>query len=217
VDYAIARTKMVDNQLRTNKVTDLRLLEAFETIPRELFVPEDKRGIAYVDEDIEIAEGRYLMEPMVLARLLQAAAIEPGDVVLDIGCGTGYASAILARLAATVVALEDNESLASHATRTLSDLGLDNVVVIEDPLTGGYAKQAPYNVILIGGAVAEVPAAINRQLGEGGRMVTVIRDGAGLGQARLMQRAGEVVSQRFLFDAGTPYLPGFTPEPGFVF
>ncbi len=217
VDYAAARTRMVDSQLRTNKVTDRRLLEAFEAIPRELFVPEHKRGIAYVDEDISIGDGRYLMEPMVLARLLQAADFGATDMVLDIGCGTGYSSAILAQVAATVVAMEQDEALSGRANRTLSDLGVDNVIVIEEPLTDGYAKQAPYNVILIAAAVAEVPAALYGQLADGGRLVTVIKDRPGLGQASLIQRAGEVVSRRHLFDAGTPELADFAREPGFVF
>lgn len=217
MDYAAARANMVGSQLRTNKVTDLRLLEAFETVPRELFVPAGKRGIAYVDDDMAIAEGRYLMEPMVLARLLQAAAVEPADMVLDIGCGTGYSSAILAKLAATVVAVESDPRLAEEANRTLSEQGNDNVVVVEASLEGGYPKQAPYNVIVIGGTVAEVPPEICDQLIDGGRLVTVVKDRPGLGQARLMQRTGEVVSSRVLFDAATPYLPGFTREAGFVF
>lgn len=208
---------MVDSQLRTNKVTDPRLLGAFETIPRELFVPEEKRGIAYIDEDIAVADGRFLMEPMVLARLLQAAEPGAADIVLDIGCGTGYSSAILAQLAATVVALESVEALSDAANRTLGDLGIDNAIVIEDPLIGGYAKQAPYDVILIAAAVAEVPPAIYDQLADGGRLVTVIKDRPGLGQASLVRRTGGAVSRRYLFDAGTPELADFARKPGFVF
>jgi len=217
VDYAAARANMVSSQLRTNKVTDKELLEAFETVPRELFVPADKRGVAYIDEDMAVADGRYLMKPMVLARLLQEAAIEPGDIVLDIGCCSGYSSAILAKLAATVVAVESDKRLAEEASRILSDLGNDNVVVVEAPLDEGYPKQAPYNVIFIAGSVAEVPKAICDQLIDGGRLVTVVKDRPGLGRASLMQRTGDVVSSRLLFDAATPYLPGFTREAGFVF
>ncbi len=217
MDYGAARANMVASQLRTNKVTDPVLLEAFETVPRELFVPADKRGVAYVDEDIAIAPGRYLMEPMVFARLLQEAAVEPGDIVLDIGCGSGYSSAILAKLAATVVAVESDKRLAEDADRILSDQGNDNVVVVEAPLDEGYPKQAPYNVIVIGGSVAEVPKAICDQLIDGGRLVTVVKDRPGLGRASLIQRTGDVVSSRALFDAATPYLPGFTREAGFVF
>ncbi|MDH3594605.1 MAG: protein-L-isoaspartate O-methyltransferase [Rhodospirillales bacterium] len=217
MDYAGARANMVESQLRPNKVSDPQIVAAFESVPRELFVPEVKRGIAYVDKDVSIAEDRYLMEPRVLARLLQAAAVDPGDVVLDIGCGTGYASAILAQLAATVVALESEAGLAEQAGRTLSELGVDNVLVVEGALTEGYAKQAPYDVILVGGSVAEVPQTIYDQLAEGGRLVAVVRDQAGLGRGTLMQRIAGVPSHRVLFDAATPFLPGFTREVGFVF
>ena len=208
---------MVESQLRTNRVSDRRVLEAFETVARELFVPEGKRGIAYIDKDMAVAEDRYLMEPRVLARLLQAAAVEAGDMVLVIGCGTGYSCAILAQLAATVVALECDAGLVEKANHTLSELGIDNAVVVEGALTDGYAKQAPYNVILIAGAVSEVPPAIGDQLAEGGRLVTVVRDRAGIGRATLMQRTPGAISSRTLFDAATPFLPGFAREAGFVF
>lgn len=217
VDFAAARLNMVESQLRTNKVTDLRLLAAFETVPRELFVPEPLRGIAYIDEDVALGGGRFVMEPRVLARLLQAAQPGPEDVALDLGCGSGYATAILSRLVATVVALEDDAALAAAANRTLEKLEIDNAVVVEGRLTEGYPKQAPYNVILLGGAVAEVPAAIADQLAEGGRLVAVVDAGPGLGRATLMRRDGGVISSRVLYDAALPVLPGFEAEPGFVF
>lgn len=217
VDFTKARDNMIDSQLRTNKVTDERLLEAFATVPRELFVPEERRGIAYVDEDIAIGEGRYLMEPMVLARLLQAAEIGSGDMLLDVGAGSGYASAIAAKLAATAVALELEAPLARQADEILSDLGVDNAVVVQGPLTEGYAKQAPYNVILLSGAVAAVPEAISGQLAEDGRLVAVVDDGGGVGRAVLMQSVAGRLSSRPLFDASIPYLAGFEPEAGFRF
>ena len=217
VDFAAARLNMVESQLRTNKVTDLRLLGAFETVPRELFVPEPLRGIAYIDEDVALGGGRFVMEPRVLARLLQAAQPGPEDVALDLGCGSGYATAILSRLVATVVALEDDAALAAAAIRTLGNLEFDNAVVVEGRLAEGYPKQAPYNVILLGGAVDEVPAAIADQLAEGGRLVTVVSAGPGLGRATLMRRDGGVNSSRVLYDAALPVLPGFEAEPGFVF
>ena len=217
VDFAAARLNMVESQLRTNKVTDLRLLGAFETVPRELFVPEPLRGIAYIDEDVALGGGRFVMEPRVLARLLQAAQPGPEDVALDLGCGSGYATAILSRLVATVVALEDDAALAAAANRTLDKLEIDNAVVVERRLTEGYPKQAPYNVILLGGAVAEVPAAIADQLAEGGRLVTVVSAGPGLGRATLMRRDGGVISSRVLYDAALPVLPGFEAEHGFEF
>lgn len=222
MDYAAARLNMVESQLRTNRVSSAPLIEAFETVPRERFLPEALRGIAYIDEDIPLGQGahgkrRHLMEPMVLARLLQAAAVQPGDVALEIGTGSGYAAAILARLAATVVALESDPELAKQANALLNDLGADNAVVVTGPLGEGYPKQAPYNVILISGAVSAVPKAISDQLADGGRLVAVVKEGAGLGRAVLVQRSGDHVAQRVLFDAATPFLPEFEAEPGFVF
>jgi len=217
VDYAAARLNMVESQLRTNKVTDLRLLDAFESLPRELFVPEPLRGIAYIDEDVALGGDRFVMEPRVLARLLQAAQPGPDDVALDIGCGSGYATAILSRLVATVVALEDDAALAGAANRTLDELEIDNAIVVEGRLNEGYPRQAPYNVILLDGAVSEVPPAIADQLAEGGRLVTVVSAGAGLGRATLMRRDGGTVSSRVLYDAAVPVLPGFEAVPGFVF
>jgi protein-L-isoaspartate(D-aspartate) O-methyltransferase len=216
-DFAAARLNMVESQIRTNKVTDPRIIEAFEGVPRELFVDEAKRGFAYVDEDLEVAPGRYLMEPMVLARLLQAAAPQPGDMVLDIGCATGYSTAVLAQLAATVVGRESDGALAALANRTLNALDVDNAVVVEGDLGKGYAKQAPYNVIIFQGAVSEVPLTIKRQLTEGGRLVAVVCDEAGIGRGTVIRRSGENFSGRILFDAATPLLPGFAPAAGFVF
>ena len=217
VDFAAARSNMVESQIRTNKVTDPHLLDAFETIPRERFVPEPLRGIAYIDEDVALGGERFVMEPMVLAKLLQAARPGPGDVALDLGCGSGYATAILSRLVATVVALEVDAALAAAANQTLDELEIDNAVVVEGQLAEGYPKQAPYNVILLNGAVSEVPLAIADQLAEGGRLVTVVSVGAGLGRATLMRRDSGVISSRILCDASVPVLPGFEAAPGFVF
>lgn len=216
-DFALARRRMVDSQVRTNKVTDPRIIAAFEAVPREAFLDQALQAVAYVDQDIAIADGRWLMEPMVLARMLQCLALRPGDVALDIGCGTGYSTALLARLAATVVALESDPSLARLANRNLTALAVDNAVVVEAPLTEGYAAQAPFDVIFIGGAVAEIPDAITRQLGEGGRICALVRDGAAPGRATLGLCRGGAVSFRTEFDAACPALPGFAREAGFVF
>lgn len=217
VDYAAIRHNMVESQLRTNEVTDARLLEAIEEIPRERFVPERYRGIAYVDEDLEIAPARYLMEPVVLARLLQNARVAPDDVVLDVGCGTGYSSAVLARLAAMVVALESDSALAARAEELLADLETDNVAVVTGELGAGYPEQAPYQVILLGGAVPEVPQAIAQQLAEGGRLLGVVHQPGKVGRAILVVRRHGVLSNLPLFDASVPFLPGFEPVQRFVF
>lgn len=217
MDYAAARLNMVESQIRPNRVTDPRILTAMAELPRENFVPKPLRGIAYVDEDIHIGGGRYLMEPMVLARLVQAADIGPGDVVLEIGTGTGYGAAVMSRLASTVVALESDPDLARTATRVLGDLGIDNVAVVEGPLATGYPRQAPYNVIIFGGSVEHIPPAISDQLAEGGRLVGVLMPPGQAGKAVFGVRASGVVSTRVIFDAATPALPGFALERGFVF
>ena len=223
--YDAARANMVENQVRPNKVTDDRVLNAMAAVPRERFVPKQLAGVAYVDEDIAVSEGRYLMEPMVLARLLQAAAIEPGDVVLDIGCATGYSTAVLARLADTVVAVESEADLAEAASALMTELDADNTAVVTGELSQGYADQAPYDVIVVEGSVDEVPRALSDQLVEGGRLVAVVTGGNRgdhrgvnrVGRATLMRRLYGALSSRVLFDASVPPLPGFDIERGFVF
>ncbi len=217
VDYAAARLNMVESQVRTNKVTDEALLAALGEIERERFVPNRLSGVAYVDEDLEIAPGRYLMEPMVLARMLHVARIGPEDVVLDVGCGTGYASAVMARLAGTVVALEADQALADEATRTLSEVGADNAIVVTGPLAQGFARQGPYDVILFGGAIHDLPALFVDQLAEGGRIVAVRRGSNGLGEAVLWAKLRGTLSSRALFEAAVPPLPEFAPAPAFEF
>ena len=217
VDFAAARRMMVENQIRANKVTDVRVIEAFEAVPREAFVDEALQGIAYVDEDLEVARGRHLMEPMVLARLLQAVAADPDDIVLDVGCATGYSTAVLAPQVATVVGLDEDRAMVEQANRTLNALDIDNAVVVEGALKDGYARQAPYNVILLQGAVSEIPPTLKEQMADGGRLAGVVMDEAGIGRATLLQRTGDIFSGRTLFDAATPLLPGFERTSGFVF
>jgi protein-L-isoaspartate(D-aspartate) O-methyltransferase len=215
-DYAAARLKMVESQVRPNKVSDPALLEALLSVPRELFAPEHLRGLAYIDEDIPIGDGRYLMEPMVLARLLQTAAIAPEDRVLEIGGGTGYGAAVLALLARSVVLLE-TPALAARARAALAQAGAANVGVREGKLEAGCKERAPYDVIVFGGAITRIPEAVTAQLAEGGRLVAVVKDAPGMGKATLATKARGIVSRRVVFDAGTMLLPGFAPEASFVF
>ena len=216
MDFVALRQRMVESQLRTNRVTDENLLAAIHAVPRELFVPRALRSVAYVDDDIEVARGRYLMEPMVFARLAQLAEIEPTDLVLDIGCGTGYSAVVLARLANGVVAVESDPDLAQRATELLRELEVANASVFQGPLEGGHPSQAPYDVIFLDGAAAEIPPAITGQLAEGGRLVAVLT-GAGVGRATIMTKTGGQVSGRPVFDAAVRPLPGFAGKPRFVF
>ncbi len=217
IDFSAARTNMVDSQLRTNKVTDQQVIAGFEAIPREAFLPESLRSVAYVDEDLAIGGGRYVMEPMVLARLIQAAAPSDKDIVLEVGAARGYGTAILAQIAATVVGLDSDQALVATANETLNNMGIDNAVAVNGDLKAGYAKQAPYDVILIEGAVGMIPDEILAQLADGGRLVAVVQDDGGLGRATLLQRTGDSISERRLFDASTPVLLGFERPSEFVF
>jgi protein-L-isoaspartate(D-aspartate) O-methyltransferase len=216
-EFGAARAHMIESQLRPNKVMDGRVLGAFAEIRREFFVPEHLRAVAYIDEDLPIGGGRYLMEPMVVARLLQAAMIERTDTILIIGAGTGYEAAVAAMLARSVIALEDNPELARRARAALVDHSIASVSVVEGPLSQGYRPRAPYDVILFCGTVVEVPSEIDSQLAEGGRLLATVKSASGIGRATLRTRTGGVVAQRVLFDAATPLLPGFSPKPAFVF
>ena len=212
-----ARLNMIENQLRPNKVTDERVLDAFGRIRRELFVPPALRGVAYVDDDLPVGGGRNLMQPMVAARLLQAAAVQPKDAALVVGAGVGYEAAVLALLARSVVALEENPDLARIGRSAMVDHRIASVSYVEAPLAAGHRQRAPYSVILFGGAVAEVPPEIESQVAEGGRIAVVLRPHGGVGRATLITRTGGVLALRVIFDAGTPLLPGFDAKPGFVF
>lgn len=217
MDYDLARLNMVNSQLRPNRVDDPRLLDAMGDVPRERFVPKALRGVAYADEDLPLPGGRHLIEPLVLARLLQAAQIVPEDVVLVIGCGSGYAAAVVARLAATCIVVEDDPALAREVEARLDDLGVDNVVVaVAEDLAGGHPSQAPYDVIVLAGSVARVPSAILEQIGAGGRLVTVIGEGR-VGKATRFTRLHGVVGQRVICDARSPTCRGMESPPEFAF
>jgi protein-L-isoaspartate(D-aspartate) O-methyltransferase len=216
--FEAARRHMVESQLRPNKVTDERVLEAFARIRREHFVPEQLRSVAYVDEDLPLGGRRYLMEPMVAARLIQAAAPSRTDTALVVGAGSGYEAAVLSQLSRTVVALEENGELARRARAALVDENIASVGVVEGPLAAGYRERAPYDVVFFGGAVANVPSEIIGQLAQDGRLVAVVKaEDSGIGRATLMTRIGRVVARRVIFDAATPLLAGFAAKPVFVF
>jgi protein-L-isoaspartate(D-aspartate) O-methyltransferase len=217
MDYSAARHMMVEAQLRTNRVVDPALLAALESVPREIFVPRALVGGAYVDGAIPIGKGRAMMEPMVLARLLQESKIKSQDVVLDLGCGSGYAAAVLSHVASTVVALEVDVELAALANAALASLAVDNVAVVTGSLCDGDAAHGPYDVIIVEGQIAAIPAALFDQLADGGRLAVVEDNGDGPGRAKLYSRFGATLSHRVLFEASAPRLPGFATPARFEF
>lgn len=217
MDYTAARLNMVETQIRTNRVLDPAVIGALAEIPRERFVPKPMRGFAYVDDDLDVGGGRFIIEPLVLARLVAGADIKSTDIVLNIGDATGYATAVVSKLAQTVVTLECEGEWVGRATQSLHELGIDNTAVVQGALELGYPAQAPYDVILFSGAVTDVPSAICRQLADGGRLVSVVHAAPGAGRGTLIVRVGDTFGRRVLFDAATPLLPGFQPKPKFVF
>ena len=217
-DFADARRHMVDGQIRPNDVTDLRVLAAMLEVPRERFAPPAATSIAYLDLDLPVGEGasasRRLLKPMVLAKLFNAAEIKPTDRVLDVGCVTGYAAALLARLAGEVVALEQDAGLAKTAKAALSSL--PNVTVVSGPLVEGWPQGAPYDLIVLEGATEIEPQAFLRQLKDGGRLVCVLGSGPGAA-AMLYRRSGDELGGRPVFSAAAAVLPGFVKPPAFAF
>jgi protein-L-isoaspartate(D-aspartate) O-methyltransferase len=214
-DFATRRVMMVDTQVRPSDVTKFPIIEAMLAVPREVFVPSSRREAAYVGENLDIAPGRVVLEPRTLAKLLDSLDVQPGELVLDLGCGLGYSTAVIARLADAVVAVEEDESMAAEAQRTLSAEGVDNAAVVVGPLAAGDARHAPFDVITIQGGVEVVPEALLAQLKEGGRIGAVFMEGA-LGTARIGYKIDGVVSWRQVFNAAAPVLPGFSAARGFV-
>ena len=222
MDFVAARRMMVDGQVRPNDVTDPRIIAAMLEVPRELFLPPATADLAYLDLDVPVLDAaaggppRRLLKPMLLAKLLQAAEIKDGDAVLDVGCATGYSSAILARLASTIVALEENPSLAQRGREILAAMGVANVSVVTGPLIDGWPGRAPYNVIILQGATEVEPRSLFSQLSEGGRLVCV-QGGPVSGKAVVYRRVNDDVSGWPVFDAAAGILPGYSKIPVFAF
>ena len=219
-DFAALRRTMVDGQVRTADVTDPRLLAAMLDLPRERFFPEEKASLAYLDLDVPVSEAggpvRRLLKPMVLGKLIQAAGIVATDRVLDVGCATGYSTALLARLVGSVVGLEEDASLARRAAEALASTGLRNAKIVTGPLSRGFPQEAPYDLILLQGSAEIVPPALFDQLKDGGRLACVLSRGPA-GKAMLYRRIEGDLSGRPVFDAAAALLPGFAKPQEFVF
>jgi protein-L-isoaspartate(D-aspartate) O-methyltransferase len=215
-DFEAARTAMVDRQVRPSDVTSFPIIEALLAVPRERFVPSALRTVCYAGDDLALGGGRWLLDPRVFAKMLDAADIDPGDLVLDLGCGMGYSTAVLSRLAAAVVGVESDKALAKQATATLNALEVDNAMIETRPLAEGAPDHAPYNVILINGAVEDLPEALTAQLRDGGRLVAIEPAGGG-GRCSVWTRSGVVVAPRRAFDATAPVLEGFRRAAEFEF
>ncbi|MAK64048.1 MAG: protein-L-isoaspartate O-methyltransferase [Maricaulis sp.] len=215
-EFDQARKHMVDSQIRPSDVTDRRLIAAFLNTPRELFVPRSRRASAYADSQVVTSDNRTLMRPRDMAKLIHAADIQPTDIVLDIANGRGYSTAILARMAETVVGVENDEDGLSRSSGLLSDIGADNAVVVEGDPKAGVPKQGPFDVIFVNGAVDAVPTAWFDQLAEGGRLVVIVRKGP-VGKATVFTKSSAGIGERVVFDANATVLPGFEAEAGFAF
>ena len=217
MDLDAARENMIECQLRTNKITDNRILNAMGTIPRERFVPPGREEFAYTDVDIPCAEGRFLMAPMAVARLIQEAEIKAENAVLCIGAGTGYAVSVLAQLADSVIALESNPKCCKTAGELFTELSFDNAVLVEGDLKSGWRRESPYDVIFIDGMVSNVPDELFDQLSIEGRLVGVVDSGDGVGHATLFIKLENSVSSRRIFDINVGLLPEFDKNQEFVF
>jgi protein-L-isoaspartate(D-aspartate) O-methyltransferase len=215
-DYTAQRINMVESQVRANDVTDIRIHEAMRDIPRERFVPAAKRGIAYADGAVEVVANRYLLEPRTLSKLLQLAQINSTDSVLDVGCVTGYSTAVIARLAGKVIGLEQDADLVRVASDMVPAVGAANITIVQGSLAEGHRAGAPYNAIVVNGAIEAAPETLLDQLAEGGRLVAVVQSGE-QSRAHLFLRQNGRIGSRIAFDAWAPLLAGFRQKVGFVF
>lgn len=214
-DFAQRRTMMVDTQVRPNDVTSYPVIDAMLNVPREQFVPETRREVAYVGENIDIFPGRVLLEPRTLGKMMEVLDLQTGDLVLNIGCGYGYSAAVMACIAEAVVAVEEEASMATEAQARLAATDVFNVVVVTGALADGCEKQAPYDAMLIEGAIEVIPEGLAAQLRDGGRVVALFREG-NLGTVRIGRKIDGRLNWRFAFHASAPLLPGFAQSKGFA-
>jgi protein-L-isoaspartate(D-aspartate) O-methyltransferase len=214
-DFAARRLMMVDTQVRPSDVTKFPVIDAMLTVPRETFVPASRREAAYAGDNVDIGPNRVVLEPRTLAKMLDALNVQGDELVLDVGCGLGYSSAVASRMAQAVVALEEDEAMASEAQALLLDAGADNVITHTGPLAEGAAEHGPFDVIIVQGGVEQLPDALTDQLKDDGRIACMFMQGA-LGEVRIGYKSGGAISWRFEFNAGAPVLPGFEKQSAFA-
>ncbi len=214
-DFAERRRMMVDTQVRPSDVTKYPIIEAMLAVPRESFVPDAQREAAYADQNVELAADRVMLEPRTLAKILDALDIQNDELVLDVGCGLGYSTAVAARVAQMVIGVEEDETLGGDVQSQLSDIGTDNAVVHIGPITEGAAEHGPYDVLMVKGGVEQIPAPLLDQLRDGGRIAAIFMTGA-LGEVKIGYKTKDQISWRFEFNAGAPVLPGFAKAREFA-
>jgi protein-L-isoaspartate(D-aspartate) O-methyltransferase len=214
-DYTVQRLNMIESQVRTNDVTDTRIQDAMKDVARERFVPSAKRALAYADRVVEVAPGRFLLDPRTFAKLAQLAEIKAGDRILDVACASGYSTAVLARLGGDVIGLEEDAELVRAASEALAQME-GKVRVVQGRLSEGHAAGAPYNVIFVNGAIEILPPSLEAQLAEDGRLVAVVQNGP-QGRAHRLVREHGRIGYWPAFDATVPLLPGFRQPKGFIF
>ncbi len=215
-DYATARRAMVDCQIRPSDVTKFTVIDAMGRVPREKYVPDDARRVAYAGDHIEIADGRVVLDPRVLAKMLDYLDIRSDELVLDIGCGLGYSTAVIACMSEAVVGVESDTGLADDAEATLAAQGVDNAIVARGPLDEGAAKHGPYDVVIIEGGIEQLPPTLESQIKDGGRICAIFIDGT-RGQCRVGVRGGDTIAWRYAFDSKAPVIAAFNAAQAFVF
>jgi len=214
-DVSAARAHMVESQIRTSDVTDLALLTAFRSVSRENFVPKAQMALAYGDAHIQLETNRIMLRPRDFAKMVQAADIQPTDVVLDVACARGYSTAIMAQLADTVVGLETHDDCVNRATELLIAADVTNAAIVKGELKSGASEHGPFDVIFINGAVSSVPKTWLGQLANNGRLICLVQNGP-MGRVTIFQKTGDVVGERIIFDASAPHLAGFEMQPEFI-
>jgi protein-L-isoaspartate(D-aspartate) O-methyltransferase len=213
-DFAARRTTMVDTQVRPSDVTKFPIINAMLTVPREDFVPAAQREAAYLGENLDLGQGRVVLDPRTLAKMLDHLDITNDELVLDVGCAMGYSSAVIAHMAEAVVAVEEDEAMATEAQEALAEVGSDNVIVHVGPLAEGAPQHGPYDAVIVQGAVEEVPAGLVEQIKDGGRIACLFME-EGLGEMRVGYKQNDQISWRSEFNAGAPVLRGFERKVAF--